>query len=120
MPTVESTVLTICSGTCLIRRGASENLFSAVSIFVLRPRLLYALVSREKEGGDEGVFFSRFAELSWFCVRRSIRDMGIAYVRYSRSNRALGVSGSTCTCGACFVWPTYLFFFPVYEVMLNV
>ena len=66
-----------------LRRGASENLFCAVSIRA-RPRLLYASVSREKGGGRRrwyrgshtflgNVGGDRFVTLG-YCVRAVLRS----------------------------------------------
>ena len=57
--TAESTVLASLFVTRL-RRGASENLFCAVSVRA-RPCLLYASVSRQKGGGAKKVRISRVA-----------------------------------------------------------
>ena len=84
-----------------LRRGASENLFCAVSIRA-RPRLLYASVSREKGGGATKVGLSRVANPSGLGMRRLIRDIGVFRPRDTRGRiqgRTLVVLGGTCSCG---------------------
>ena len=87
-----------------LRRGASENLFCAVSIRA-RPRLLYASVSREKGGGATKVGLSRVANPSGLGMRRLIRDIGVFRPRDTRGRiqgRTLEVSGLTFSCGGFF------------------
>ena len=83
-----------------LRRGASENLFCAVSIRA-RPRLLYASVSREKGGGAKKVGLSRVANPFGLGMRRLSRDIGVFRPRGTRGRiqgRILVVLGGTC-CG---------------------
>lgn len=98
--TAESTVLASLF-VIRLRRGASENLFCAVSVRA-RPCLLYASVSREKGGGAEQVRLSRVANPFGLGMRRSIRDIGVFRPRDTRGRiqgRNLGVLGGTCSCG---------------------
>ena len=104
LPTVESTAVTIFfrdfgyAAECL-RIGLP------LSQFVLSPRLLCASVSRDKSLGAREVGLSRFANLCWFCMRRSIRDIavfGLHDTRGRTQGRNLGVSGGTCRCGGSF------------------
>ena len=120
MPTAESTVFANLF-VIRIRRGASENLFCAVSIRA-RPRLLYASVSREKGGGAKKVRLSRVANPSGLGMRRLIRDIGVFRPRGTRGRiqaRILVVLGGTCSCGAWSARPTFMTYYPVYEVGLN-
>ena len=100
VPTAESTVLASLF-VIRLRRGASENLFCAVSVRA-RPRLQYASVSREKGGGAKKVGLSRVANLFGLGMRRSIRDIGVFRPRDTRG-RIQGcivrVLGGTCSCG---------------------
>ena len=80
--TAESTVLASLF-VIRLRRGASENLFCAVSVRA-RPCLLYASDSREKGEGAKKVRLSRVAKPFGLGMRRSIRDIGVFRPRDTR------------------------------------
>ena len=98
--TAESTVLASLF-VIRLRRGASENLFCAVSVRA-RPCLLHASVYRENGGEAKKVRLSRVANPFGLGMRRSIRDIGVVRPRDTRGRiqgRIHGVLGGTCSCG---------------------
>ena len=78
---------------------AAEHLMTFVALsrfYVLSPRLFYASGSREKGEGAKKGGFSRLANLSRFCMQRSIRDIRLLHTCGTRGRiqgRTLGSLG---------------------------
>ena len=120
--TAESTVL-VSLFVVRLRRGASENLFCAVSVRA-RPRLLYIRSgSREDGGGATMVGLSRVGNPFALGMRRSTRDIEVYCPLDTRGRiqgRILGASGGTCSGGGAYSARfSFIIYYPVYEVGLN-
>ena len=86
------------------------------------PHLLYASVSREKGTGARVVGLSRFENVLGFCMWRLFCDIGVYLVGAVFEVRFRAVTSQQpvfVILGAFPVRPTFVTYYPVYEIGLN-